>query len=185
MRAWQWGSCLSRLFMLKAFFSALICSLVLLGQAHAQEVIVGREKKPEAPKQASPSSAQTPSESPTPALTKSKSPEKKSGSTGLTAEQMRMAGALAAERLENRSSPQPARTGGSDSEPSAAELPTVSATPKPLKKEPRTGQTSVPPRPSLRTTKPEAMGAIRPTMIESGRQEPSATPSAKAQTPAP
>ena len=178
-------SCLSRLLMLKAFFSALICSLVLVGQVHAQEVIVGHEKKPEAPKQAEPSSAQTPSESPAPALTKSKSREKKSGSTTLTAEQMRMAGALAAERLENRSSPQAARTGGSDSEPSAAELPTVSATPTPLKKEPRTGQTSVPRPPSPRTTKPEAMGAIRPTMIESGRQEPSATPPAKGQTPAP
>ena len=178
-------SCLSRLFMLKAFFSALIGSLVLVGQVHAQEVIVAHEKKPEASKQAAPSSEQTPSESPTPALTKSKSREKKSGSTTLTAEQMRMAGALAAERLENTSSPQPARTGGSDSEPSAAELPTVFATPNPLKKEPRSGQTSVPPRPSLRTTKPEAMGAIRPTMIESGRQEPSATPPAKAQTPAP
>jgi hypothetical protein len=70
-------------------------------------------------------------------------------------------------------------------EPSAPELPTVSATAKPLKKEPRTGQTSVPPRPNPRTTKPEAVGAIRPTMIESGRQEPSATPSPKAQTPAP
>jgi hypothetical protein len=183
-------SCLSRLFMLKAFFSALICSLVLAGQIHAQEVIVAHEKKPEAPKQAAPFSDQTPSESPTPVLTKPKSREKKSGSTTLTAEQMRMAGALAAGRLENRSSPQPARTVGSDSEPSAAELPTVSATPKPLKKEPRTGQTSVPRRPSPRTTKPEAIGAIRPTMIESGRQEPSATPPAKAeargeQTPAP
>jgi hypothetical protein len=178
-------SCLSRLFMLKAFFSALICSLVLVGQVHAQEVIVAHEKKPEAPERAAPSSEQTPSESPTPALTKSKSHERKSGSTTLTAEQMRMAGALAAERLENRSSPQSPRAGASDSEPSEAELPTVSATPKPLKKEPRTGQTSASRRPNPRTTKPEPMGAIRPTMIESGRQEPSATPSAKAQTPAP
>lgn len=178
-------SCLLRLFMLKAFFSALICSLVLVGQVHAQEVIVGHEKKPEAPKQAAPFSEQTPSESPAPALTKPKSHEKRSGSTTVTAEQMRMAGALAAERLENRSSPQPARTGGSDSEPSAAELPTVSATPKPLKKEPRPGQTSVPPRSNPRSTKPEPLGAIRPTMIESGRQEPSATPSAKVETPAP
>jgi hypothetical protein len=174
-----------RRLMLKGLFSALLCSLVFVGQADSQEVIVGAEKKPEAPKQAAPSSEQTPSESPTPALTKSKSREKKSGSTTLTAEQMRMAGALAAERLENRSSPQPARAGASDSEPSEAELPTVSATPKPLKKEPRTGQTSAPRRPNPRTTKPEPMGAIRPTMIESGRQEPSATPSAKGQTPAP
>ena len=178
-------SYLLRLFMLKAFSSALISSLILVGQVHAQEVIVGHEKKPEAPKQAAPSSEQMPSESPTPALTKSKSREKKSGSTTLTAEQMRMAGALAAERLENTSSPQQARTGGSDAEPSAAELPTISATSKPLKKEPRTEQTSVPRRPNPRSTRPEALGAIRPTMIESGRQEPSPTPSAKVQTPAP
>jgi hypothetical protein len=171
--------------MLKAFFSALICSLVLVEQADSQEVIVAHEKKPEASKQAAASSEETPSESPAPAQTKSKSREKKPDSTTLTAEQMRMAGALAAERLENRSSPPPARAGGSDSEPSEAELPTVSATAKPLKKEPRTGQTSVPRRPNPRTTKPEPMGAIRPTMIESGRQEPSATPSAKALTPAP
>jgi hypothetical protein len=64
-------------------------------------------------------------------------------------------------------------------------LPTVSATPKPVKKESHAGQKSVPRRPSPRTTKPEGVGAIRPTMIESGRQEPSATPPAKAQTPAP
>jgi hypothetical protein len=178
-------SCLSRLFMLKIFFSALICSLVFVGQVHAQEVIVAHEKKPEVPKQAAPSSEQTPSESPTPTITKPKSREKKSGSTTLTAEQMRMAGALAAERLENRSSPQPARTDGSDSEPSAPELPTVSATPRPVKKEPRTEQTSVPRGSNPRSTKPEPLDAIRPTMIESGRQEPSATPSVKAQTPAP
>jgi hypothetical protein len=178
-------NCLSRLFMLKAFSSALICSLVFVGQVHAQEVIVAHEKKPEAPKQAAPSSEETPSESPALTITNPKSRGKKPGSTTLTAEQMRMAGALAAERLENRSSPQPARMDGSDSEPSAAELPTVSATPKPLKKEPRTEQTSVPRRPNPRTTKPEPLGAIRPTMIESGRQEPSATPSAKVQTPAP
>lgn len=179
------GSCLSRLLMLKGFFSALIGSLVLVGHVHAQEVIVGHEKKPEAPKQAAPSSEQTPPESPAPALTESKSREKKSGSIPLTAEQMRMAGALAAERLENRSSPQPARTGGPESEPRAAELSAVSETPKPLKKEPRTEQTSVPRRSNPRSTKPEPLGAIRPTMIESGRQEPSATPSVKVQTPAP
>jgi hypothetical protein len=179
------SSCLLQLFMLKAFFSALICSFVLVGQLHAQEVIVGHEKKPEPPKQAPASSEQIPSESATPSLTKSKSREKKSGSTTLTSEQMRMAGALAAERLENRSSPQSARTGGSESEPSAAELPAVSATPKLLKKEPRTEQTSVPRRSNPRSTKPEPLGAIRPTMIESGRQEASATPSAKVQSPAP
>ena len=176
-------SCLSRLFMLKAFFSALLCSLVLVGHVRGQEVIVARERKPEAPTQAAPSPEQTPSESAAPERTKPKSREKKSGSAAPTLEQMRMAGALAAERLENRVSPQAARTRGSDSEPAPTESPAPSETPKPIKKEART-------RPSPRPTKPEAIGAIRPTMIESGREEPSATPSAKAEargerTPAP
>jgi hypothetical protein len=183
-------SCLSRLFMLKALFSAVLCSLVLVEQVRAQEVIVARETKPEAPRQAAPSSEQSPSESPAPARTKLKSREKISSSEVPTAEQMRMAGALAAERLENRSLPQSARTGGSGSEPAATATPTVSGTIKPVEKETRTRQTSVSPRPSSRATKPDAIGAVRPTMIESGRQEPSATPSAKAEargehTPAP
>jgi len=183
-------SCLSRLFMLKALFSAVLCSLVLVEQVRAQEVVVARETKPEAPKQAAPSSEQSPSESPAPARTKPKSREKRSSSEVPTAEQMRMAGALAAERLENRSNPQPARTRESDSEPAPTESPTVSGTTKPVEKETRTRQTSVSPRPSSRTPKPDAIGAVRPTMIESGRQEPSATPSAKAEargehTPAP
>ncbi len=176
-------SCLSRLFMLKAFLGALLCSLVVVGHVRAQEVIVARETKPEAPKQAEPSPEQTASESPAPERTKPKSREKKSGSAAPTLEEMRMAGALAAERLENRISPQPGKTRGSDSEPAATESPALSETPKPIKKEARA-------RPSPRSTKPEAIGAIRPTMIESGREEPSATPSAKAEprgehTPAP
>lgn len=177
--------CLSRLFMLKAFFRAVLYSVALVGQMHAQEVIVARETKPKAPKQAAPSSEQTPLESPPPARTKSKSREKKSDSTTVTAEQMRMAGALAAERLENRSTPQPARTRESDSEPAATESPIISGTPKPVKEEARTERASVSRRPSSRTPKPEPIGAVRPTMMESGRQEPSATPTAKGQTPAP
>ena len=176
--------------MRNAFFSAALCSFIFSTYLHAQEVIVARETKPEAPKQAAPSSEQSPSESPAPARTKPKSREKRSSSEVPTAEEMRMAGALAAERLENRSLPQSARTGGSGSEPAATETPTVSGTTKPVEKETRTRQTSVSPRPSSRTTKPDAIGAVRPTMIESGRQEPSATPSAKAEargehTPAP
>jgi hypothetical protein len=177
--------CLSPLLMLKAFFRAALCSLVLFGQVRAQEVIVTRETKPEAPEQAAPSPEQTPAESATPARTKPKSREKKSGSTTLTAEQMRMAGALAAERLENRGSPQPARTRESDSEPAATEPPIVSGTPKPVKEEARTRERSASRRSGSRTPKPEPIGAVRPTMMESGREEPSATPASKAQTPAP
>ena len=167
-------SCLSRLFMLKAFLGALLCSLILVGHVRAQEVIVARETKPEAPKQEAPSPEQTPSESPAPERPKPRR-EKKSGSAALTLDQMRKAGALAAERLENRVSPQAARTRAPDSEPAATEAPVFSETPKPIKKETRA-------RPSPRPTKPEGIGAIRPTMMESGREEPSATPSAKAET---
>jgi hypothetical protein len=184
-------SCSSPLFMLKAFFTAALCGLVLVGQLSAQEVIVARETKPKAPKQATPSSEQAPSEWPAPARTKPKSREKKSRSTTLTAEQMRMAGALAAERQENQSPPQqPAKTRGSDSEPAATESPIVSATPKPVKEETRTRETSASHQSSSRTPKAEPIGAVRPTMMESGRQEPSATPSGKPEargehTPAP
>jgi len=162
----------------------LLCGLILVGHTHAQEVIVARETKPEAPKQAAPPPEQTPSESATPEPERAKpKSRKKSTSAEPTLEQMRMAGALAAERLENRISPQPGKTRGSDSEPAATESPAFSETPKPIKKEARA-------RPSPRSTKPEAIGAIRPTMMESGREEPSATPSAKAEasgerTPAP
>src|SRR5438876_10498906 len=87
--------------MRKGLFRVLLYGLVLVGQVHAQEVIVAREKKPEAPKEeAPPPSEQTPSESPTPETTKPNSRTKKS--TVPTLEQMRAAGALAAERRDNR-----------------------------------------------------------------------------------
>ena len=166
---------LSQLSMLKAFFSVLLWSVIVAGHVSSQEVIVARETKPEAPRQAAPSPEETPSESPAPERTKPKSREKKSGSAVLTLEQMRKAGALAAGRLENRTSPQPARTRGAEAEPAATESSTEPEIPKPVKKEARA-------RPTPRPAKPEPIGAIRPTMMESGRQEPSATPSGKAET---
>src|SRR5437016_12979946 len=87
--------------MRKGLFRVLLYGLVLVGQVHAQEVIVAREKKPEPPKEeAPPPSEQAPSESPALETTKPKSRTKKS--TGPTLEQMRDAGALAAERRGNR-----------------------------------------------------------------------------------
>ena len=173
--------------MLKGLFRVLFCGLVLVGQVHAQEVIVAREKKPEAPKEeAPPPSEQAPSESPPPETTKPKSRTKKS--TGPTLEQMREAGALAAERRGNRSPSESNRTSESGSDAAAAPKTsgTSRATATPIATEPRAAPTSTPHRPSSRTTtKPEPVGAVRPSMIESGRQEPSATPSAKGQTPAP
>jgi hypothetical protein len=165
--------------MLKRIFKPLLCSLALIGQTHAQEVIVAHETKPEAPKQPAPSSEQAPSESPAPARTKPKPREKKSTSTAPTVEQMRAAGALAAEGRDNRSVPQSTRTNASRPEAGAAASPAVSATATPVKKETRAEQTSEPRRSSSRNAKLEAIGPVRPTMIESGREQPSATPSTR------
>ena len=164
----------------------LLCGLILVGHTHAQEVIVARETKPEAPKQAAPPPEQTPSESatPEPEQTKPKS-RKKSKSAEPTLEQMRMAGALAAERLNNPSPSQAKKSGQSDSEAAPTPSPVVPETPRPAKKESRSEQTSTSRRPSSQTAKPDASGAVRSTFMESGRSEPSSTPLPKRQTPAP
>ena len=175
-----------RRFMLKGFFKALLCSVFLVGQMiHAQEVVVPHETKPEAPEQAAPSSEseQTPSESAAPTRTKPKHREKKS--VAPTLDQMRAAGALAAEGQNGRSVSQPTRTGASHSETAAAPSPVVSATATPVKRETHIQQKSAS-RPSTpRSSKLEPIGPVRPTIIESGREQPTATPSAKGQTPAP
>jgi hypothetical protein len=172
--------------MLKGFFGVLLWGSALVGQVYSQEVIVARETKPEAPKQAAPLPEQTPSESPTPERTKPKSREKKSQSAAPTVEQMRMAGALAAERLDNRSSSQATSPRRSEPETAPTPSPAVSETASPVrKKEAQPEQSNVSRRPPSRTTKPEAIGVVRPTFMESGRQEPSASPLPKEQTPAP
>jgi hypothetical protein len=176
---------LSRRFMPKGFFSLLLCSIILVCQTHAQEVIVARETKPEAPKQAAPPPEETPLESATPERTKAKSRSKRSTSAEPTLEQMRMAGALAAERLNNPSPSQTRKSGQSDSEVAPTSNPAAPETPRPAKKEARSEQTSTARRPSSRTAKPEATSAIRPTLMESGREQPSASPSPKRQTPVP
>ena len=176
---------LSRRFMPRGFFSVLLCSFIFAGQTHAQEVIVARETKPEAPKQAAPPPEQTPSESPTPERTKPKSRGKRSASAEPTLEQMRMAGALAAERLNNPSASQTRKSGQSESEATPTVNPAVQETPRPAKKEAGSEQTSTSRRRSSRTAKPEPSGAVRPTLMESGREQPSASPSPKGQTPVP
>ena len=183
MRACQWvGVLRSRPVVLNAFFGAVLCSLILSGQMHAQEVIVARETKPEARKQATPSSEQSPPESPAPERAKPKSGQKKSASAMPTLEQMRMAGARAAEAQDNQPLPQSTRAGGSDSEIAPAPTPTVPESPKPVKKETPVEQRSASRTSTPRGSKLEGIGPIRPTMIESGREEPSATPSSKTQT---
>ena len=175
--------------MLRGFFRSLLCSLVFVGLMRAQEVVVPRETKPEPPSQTTPSSEseQTPSESATPARTKPKPREKKS--VAPTLEQMRSSGALAAEGRSDQSVAQPTRTVRSRSEAAAAPSPAVSPTATPEKREAYIQQKSTP-RPSpARGIKLETIGPVRPTMIESGREQPSATPLPKwqrgEQVPAP
>jgi hypothetical protein len=168
--------------MLRGFFRPVLCSLLFVGQMYAQEVVVPRETKQEAPAQTpSLESEQTPSESVTPARTKRNSREKKF--VAPTLEQMRASGALAAEGRSERSVSQPTRTDGSHSETPAAPSQAASPTATPVKREARIPQKSGS-RPSTpRGPKLEPIGPVRPTMIESGREQPSATPSPKALAP--
>src|SRR5437588_11311473 len=89
--------------MLRRFFPLLLCSVIIIGKLHAQEVIVAREKKPEplrqppkAPKQTVQPSEDLPFETPAAKPRKAKSREKKSTPGALTREEMRTARARGA-----------------------------------------------------------------------------------------
>ena len=162
--------------MLKRFFRTTLCSVILIGKMHAQEVIVAREKKPELHTQTPQPSEQLASESPTPAPRKSKSREKKSAPARLTLEEMRAAGARAAEGPKDRSVPQSTKTREPDVETAPMPNPTVAETHRPVKRETPVEQRSSP-RPSRsRGPNLEGLGPIRPTIMESGRERPSPSP---------
>jgi hypothetical protein len=170
--------------MLRRLFWALLCSVIIIGKIHAQEVIVAREKKtepvtppPNPPKQTVQPSGELPSETPVRTPGKSKPRDKKSVSGRLTLEEMRAAGARAAGGLNDRSVSQPTKTREADAEIAPAPNPTVAETPRPVKR-----QTPVEQRSESRSTKPrnttiEGIGPIRPTMMESGREPSSPSPS--------
>src|SRR5260370_37102508 len=157
--------------MLKQFFTALLCGLALAGQMRAEEVGVGREEKPSASEQAAPVSERTDSESVTATRMDTQARKKKSASTVLTVEQMRMAGALAAERQKNQARvEQTSTTGGS-----SLQAPTIfggTAAAERQKKQTRLEQPSARRTRNSQTGKSEAADPVRPTMIESGKQEP-------------
>jgi hypothetical protein len=165
--------------MLKRFFLAVLCSVVLIGKIDAQEVIVAREKKPELPAQTRQPSEQVASESPTPAPRKSKSREKKSAPATLTLEEMREAGVRAAEGLNSRSGSQSTKTREPDVESVPMPNPTVAETLRPVKRETPVEQRSSSGPSRSGSTNIEGMGPIRPTMMESGREAPSPSPSGR------
>ena len=165
--------------MLKRFFLILLCSIILIGKIHAQEVIVAREKNPEVSTQRPQPSEQVTSESPTPAPRKSKSHQKKAAAATLTLEEMRAAGARAAEGLGDRSVSQSAKTREPDVESAPVPNPTVAKTARPMKRETPVQQRSSSRSSRSRGTSIEGMGPIRPTLMESGREAPSPSPSGR------
>ena len=165
--------------MLKRFFRAMLCSVVLIGEIHAQEVIVAREKKSEHPKRTPQPSEQLASESATPAPRKSNSREKKSVPARLTLEEMRAAGARAAEGPKDRSVSQSTKTREPDVESAPVPNPSVVETLKPVKRDTPVEQRNSSRPAKSRATNIEGMGPIRPTMMESGREAPSPSPSGR------
>jgi hypothetical protein len=162
--------------MLERFLVVVICSVVLIGKMHAQEVVVAREKKPDVPARTAQPSEQVASESPTPTPHKSKSREKKSAPAALTLEEMRAAGARAAEGSSDQPVSQSTKTREPEVQSTPVPNPTVAETRRPVKKE-----TSVEPRISPRPSKSrgpnlDGTGPIRPTMMESGRETPGPSP---------
>ena len=89
----QWcGICLSGRFNAEKTFDSVAMGFGCRGQMRAQEVVVARERKPDAPERATRPSGRM----------KPQVRENKSTPAVPTVEQMRMAGALAAERLNDR-----------------------------------------------------------------------------------
>ena len=161
--------------MLKRALWAVVCSLVFVTSIDAQEVIVAREKKSERAK-ATPSPAeQLASESPTPTPHK-KVREKKSAPAVLTLEEMRAAGARAAEGGNEPSGSEPNRTRQRDVQSAPVPNPTFAETPRPVKRETPAEQKSSSRSSKSRGTNTEDLGPIRPTLLESGREAPSPSP---------
>lgn len=137
-------------------FIGLLCGCVVAGQIRAQEVMVARDTKPSAPEPEHVSGK------------KAHTHAKTSSSAAPTLEQMRAAGAIAAERLNNPAVVE--RAGVSrQSPPRTAKLDTA-PTP-PVRKEKRIEQASSPRAAKSGAKKSQGMGPVRPTMIESGREE--------------
>ena len=163
--------------MLREILTALLCSFAIAGQICAQEVVVAHEAKPNPSERVAPVSEKTKPESETATELKSHVREKKSASITPTIEEMRMAGALAAERQKNQGRvEQASTTGGSGL--SAAKTGALAVE---QKEETRAERTNASRASTSQTTKSETVAPVRPTMIESGKQEPAASHPAKAE----
>jgi len=165
--------------MLKRFSWAVLCSVILIGNIRAQEVIVAREKKPERSRETPAPSEQPALESPTPAPHKSKAREKESAPATLTLEEMRAAGARAAEGPNERSVSESNKTREPDVQSAPAPNPTFAETPRTVKRETPAEQKSLSHPSRSPGANIEGLGPIRPTLMESGREAPSPSPSGR------
>jgi hypothetical protein len=159
-------------------FTALLCGFAIAGQMRAQEVVVARETKPSAPKRVAPASQPSDSESGDATNTKPQGRAKKSASTLPTIEQMRMAGALAAERLKIQARIEAVGVKRKSSSQTAKSEAVPAESPR---KEKSVKQSSAPRRPKSGTTKLETVTPVRPTMIESGKEETDTSQPAKSE----
>ena len=163
--------------MMKELFTALLCGFAIAGQTRAQEVVVVREANPT--ERVEPVSEGTDSELETATGMKSQVHEKKSASSTLTLEQMRMAGALAAERQKKQTPAEQTNSVGG----SSLQGPKAATLAERQKTETRVEQANAHRAPTAQTTNSEALspGPVRPMMLESRRQEPAASHPAKAE----
>src|SRR6266513_4480195 len=164
--------------MLREVLTAFLCGFAVAGQICAQEVVVAHETKPNPSERVAPVSERAKSESETATESKSRVREKKSASTTPTIEEMRMAGALAAERQKNQGRVEQASTTDGSALPAAK----TGALAVEQKKESRAEQANASSRASTsHTTKSDVAVPVRPTMLETGKQESSAAQPAKAE----
>jgi len=152
-------------------FTALLCSFAIAGQMRAQEVMLPRETKPNAAEPAMPAPKLSDSESDSAPAKKAPERKKKSAAALPTIEQMHMAGALAAERLKNRARVEKTNVSPAPSPEVAKVQPVLGESPR---KEKPIEQSSAPHESKSSTKKVDAVGRsepVRPTMMESGKQE--------------
>jgi hypothetical protein len=163
--------------MLKELSTALLCGFAIAGQMCAQEVVVAHEASPNSSARAAPVSKGRGAELETSTEIKSQGREKKSAATTLTLEQMRMAGALAAER-QKKQTPVEQTSSARGSSLQGAKAATFAGR---RKTETHVEQASANRAPTAETANSGAVDPVRPTMLESARQEPAASHPAKAE----
>ena len=162
--------------MLKRFLPAVFCSVLLFGKIHAQEVIVAHEKKTERARHTPQPTDEPTSESATPSRSTPRKPKSREKKATLTLEEMRAAGARAAEGFNEQTSLQSTTPRVPNVEAAPVRNPTVTEPPKPSKRETPAEERGSSRASGSRPGKVEETGPIRPTLMESGRETSSPSP---------